>query len=82
MLSVARYVKFSKKPKKKLKNIIISILISAVSKIEYAKMRSGIRRKIMIASGIDPLPSNKVHKSKKDYKRKKLNKRELRKYIE
>lgn len=45
-------------------------------------MRSGIRRKIMVAEGLRILPSNQVQKSKKDYRRKKLSKRELTRYLE
>jgi len=51
-----------------------------MKKSEYITMRNGVRRKILVDEGIDLLPSNKVHKSKKDYKRKKINKRELFKY--
>jgi len=53
-----------------------------MGKSQYVKMRSGIRRKIMVAEGLRILPSNRVQGSKKDYKRKKLNERELHKYIE
>lgn len=59
-----------------------SLLISGMNKIEYVKMRSGIRRKIMVAEGLRILPSNQVQKSKKDYRRKKLSKRELTRYLE
>ncbi|MBC8147220.1 MAG: hypothetical protein H8E98_04470 [Bacteroidetes bacterium] len=53
-----------------------------MGKSEYVKMRNAVRRKILIDEGIDLLPRNKVQKSKKDYKRKKINKRELFKYLD